>query len=335
MKQSLTIAAGYVNRLYQSLIDWGVTEERIFAVSNLKKGHLENPDDRISVEEYIGLGRMLPELTQLPEIGLILGQRAVFESIGIVFQLAHNCNTVRESLIHVARYSNLGNEVFEAGFEEADEFAEWSEQCINSRYLCIPLIEFESCQKLRILKAVIGEDFRPVRMKFQHAPPGYVDKYHRIFRAPLLFEQEKSAIVFRKEYLDMPNPNPQPYVKEVLARHADTLQKEIEKSKLFQDIVRKIVLRRLESGPANLEVIAKELNVSSRSIYRKLKSENISYKDLLSQVRKQLARDYLRDRSFSINDISSKLGFSEASCFHRAFKRWFGTNPGQYRQQAD
>jgi hypothetical protein len=213
MKQSLTIAAGYVNRLYQSLIDWGVTEEQIFAVSSLKKGHLENPDDRISVEKYIKLGRMAPELTKIPEIGLILGQRAVFECIGIVFHLASNCNTVRKSLIHVARYSNLGNEVFEAGFNEGNEFAEWSEQCINSRYLCIPLIEFESCQKLRILKAVLGEDFRPVQMKFQHAPPGYVNKYRQVFRAPLLFEQEKSAIVFEKAYLNMPNPNPQPYIK--------------------------------------------------------------------------------------------------------------------------
>ena len=91
----------------------------------------------------------------------------------------------------------------------------------------------------------------------------------------------------------------------------------------------------LEAGSVNLKVIAKELNVSSRSIYRKLKSENTSYKDLLNEVRKQLAQDYLREGSFTINDISSKLGFSESSAFHRAFKRWFGTNPGQYRQQAD
>lgn len=335
MKQSITIAAGHVNRFFQSLIDWGVTEEQIFAVSNLKKSHLENPDDRISVEKYVKLGRMAPELTQLPEIGLILGQRAVFESIGIVFQLASNCNTVRESLIHVARYSNLANEACKAGFEEGKEFAEWSMQYMNSKYLCIPLIEFEACQGLKILRSVLGEDFKPARIKFQHVPPDYVEKYHQIFRVPLLFEQEKCAIVFRKKYLHILNPNPQPYVKELLTRHANILQKEIEGSKLFQDKVRKIVMMHLEAGSVNLEVIAKELNVNSRSIYRKLKNENTSYKDLLNEVRKQLAQDYLREGSFSIDDISFKLGFSESSAFHRAFKRWFGTNPGQYRQQAD
>jgi AraC-like DNA-binding protein len=335
MKQSFTIAAGHVNRLFQSLIDWGVTEEQIFAVSNLKKDQLENPDSRIPVEKYIKLGRMAPELTHLPEIGLILGQRAIFECIGIVFHLANNCNTVRESLIHVARYSNLANEACKAGFEEGKEFAEWSMQYLNSKYLCIPLIEFEACQGLKILRSVLGQNFRPIRIKFQHAPPGYVYKYHQIFQVPLLFEQGECAIIFRKEYLNVHNLNPQPYIKEVLARRADALDKEIERNKLFQDTVRKIVMKHLESGSVNLEVIAKEMNVSSRSIYRKLKSENTSYKDLLSEVRKQLAQDYLREGSFTINDISSKLGFSESSAFHRAFKRWFGTNPGQYRQQAD
>jgi len=335
MKQSFTIASGYVNRLYRSLIDWGITEEQIFAVSNLKKDQLENSDDRVPVEKYIKLGSMAPKLTNLPEIGLILGQRAAFESIGIVFQLAINCKTVRESLIHVARYSNLGNEAFKAGFEEGNELAEWSEQCLYSRYLCIPLIEFESCQKLRICKAVLGENFRPVQMKFQHAPPSYVDRYHKVFRAPLLFKQEKSAIVFEKAYLNILNPNPQPYVKEVLVRHADTLDKELEKNKLFQDKVGKIIMKHLECGSVNLEIIAKELNVSSRTVYRKLRNENLSYKSLLNEVRKQLAQAYLKDASFSINAISYILGFSEASCFHRAFKRWFDTNPGQYRRQAN
>jgi AraC-like DNA-binding protein len=333
MKQSFTIAAGHVNRLYQSLVDWGVTEKQIFAVSNLKKEHLENPDDRISVEPYFQLGRMAPELTKIPEIGLILGQRANFKCIGIVFQLASNCKTFRESLLHTVKYSNLGNEVCKAGFEEGKELAEWSMQYLNFKYICIPLIEFEACQGLKICRSVLGKDFKPVRVKFQHAPPDYVDKYHQVFQAPLLFGQEKCAIVFRKEYLDVPNPNPQPYVKELLTRHADVLDKEIERNRLFQDKVRKIIMKHLESGSVDLEVIAKELDVSSRTVYRKLKSENISYKNLMIEVKKQLAQAYLKETSFPINDISSRLGFSEASAFHRAFKRWFGTNPRQYRQK--
>jgi AraC-like DNA-binding protein len=334
MAESFTIAAGWVNRFYQSLIEWGVSEEKLCNISKLTLEDLKNADDRIPFEQYMNLGRMAPDLTNTPEIGLILGRKARFQDIGIVFQLGLNCGTVRESLLQAVRYSNLGNEVSAAIFEESGKFAEWAERYINSRYLCIPLIEFECCQKLEILRFVLGEDFRPVRTKFQYEPPAYADKYGQVFRSPVLFKQEKSGILFNKEYLSFPNPNPQPYIKEILSRHAEKLIIELDQSRRFQDKVRRIIIRHLESGEANMETISSELNLSSSTVYRKLREENISYNALLSDIKKQLAQAYLKETSFTVNDISYLLGFSEASAFHRAFKRWFGTNPSQYRRKA-
>lgn len=334
MEDSFTIAAGWVRRFYQSLIEWGVSEEKLHNISKLRLKDLKDADDRIPFQKYMNLGRMAPELTNTPEIGLILGRKARFQDIGIVFQLGLNCGTVRESLLQAVRYSNLGNEVSAAIFEESGKFAEWAEHCINSRYLCVPLIEFECCQKLEILRFVLGEDFRPVRTKFQYEPPAYADKYSQVFQSPVLFEQERSGIVFKKEFLNIPNPNPQPYVKEILSRHAEKLIIELDQSRLFQDKVRRIIIRHLDSGEANLETICSELNLSSRTVYRKLREENISYKALLSDIKKQLAQAYLKETSFTVTDISHLLGFSEASAFHRAFKRWFGANPSQYRQDS-
>ena len=333
MEKSFTIAAGWVNRFFRSLIDWGVPEEKLFGISKLKLTNLEDADERIPFEQYMNLGRMAPEVTNTPEIGLILGQKARFQDIGVVFQLAHNCRTVRESLLQTVRYSSLGNEVSIAIFKESRKFAEWAEHYLSARYLCIPLIEFECCQKLEILKSVLGEDFRPVQTRLQYAPPDYVDKYSQIFQSPLLFGQEKSGIVFKKEYLDVRNPDPQPYIKEILARHADKLKIKLEKSKGFQDKVRKIIIENLDSKDVSMEMISNELNLSIRTLYRKLKEEDISYKALLIDIKKQLARAYLQETSFTINDISYLLGFSEASAFHRAFKRWFGMNPSEYRRK--
>jgi AraC-like DNA-binding protein len=92
-------------------------------------------------------------------------------------------------------------------------------------------------------------------------------------------------------------------------------------------------MKHLDTGDVNMEMIASELNLSSRTVYRKLREENISYKALLSDIKKQLAQAYLKDPSLTINDISCLLGFSEASAFHRAFKRWFGINPSEYRRK--
>jgi AraC-like DNA-binding protein len=333
MKESFTIAAGWVNRFYQSLIEWGVPEDKLFNISRLRLKDLKDADDRIPFEQYMNLGRMAPELTNTPEIGLILGRKARFEDIGIVFQLARNCGTVRESLLQTVRYSNLGNEVSVAIFDENGKYGEWAEHYINSRYLCVPLLEFECCQKLEILRFVLGEDFRPVRTKFQCAAPAYADKYSEVFQSPVLFGQGKSGIVFEKKFLDFPNPNPQPYIKEILSQHAERLIIELDQSRRFQDKVRKIIIRHLDSGEVNMETISSELNLSSRTVYRKLREEDISYKVLLSGIKKQLAQAYLEETSFTITDISYLLGFSDVSAFHRAFKRWFGTNPSQYRQK--
>jgi AraC-like DNA-binding protein len=315
------------------MVDWGVTEEGIFEATGIREENLINYDDRVPVELYVKLGRLAPTLTNIPYIGLVLGRQAKFTNMGIVFQLGLNCPTIRESLIYGVRYSNLGNEAAIEGFEEGKEFAEWSSQYVGPNYMAIPLIEFESCDKLKLLKSVIGNDFKPVQFKFQHSQSQYLDKYHEIFQVPLLFKQEKNAIVFKREYLDASNPDPQPYVKELLDRHARLLDKELKTGRLFQDKVRNMIVRHLHTGSLDLEMIAKFLNISSRTVYRKLKEENLSYKELLDDVQKQLAGNYLIDDSLSINEISFLLGFSETGAFHRAFRRWFGKTPGQYRRE--
>jgi AraC-like DNA-binding protein len=331
MNTSFTISAGWVKRFYLGLIDYGISESALHLISELKQSDFEDEDQRIPFEQYLHLGQMAPKLTGKPEIGLILGCQARFQDIGIVYQLASNCNTVKESLAETVRYSELGNEVSEALFKEDKDSAEWSEYYPNSGFICIPLLEFECCQKVEILKQVIGKHFKPSNIKFQYPAPGYLNKYNEIFQVPLSFEQERSGIVFKKEYINLANISPQPYVKNILSRHANKLKSDLAKSKQLQDKVKKIIISQLDAGYVTLDSIAEELNLSRRTVYRKLKAENSSYKDLLIDSKKNLAREYLKNSSLSVYEIAVRLGFSEASSFHRAFKSWFGISPGRYR----
>jgi AraC-like DNA-binding protein len=102
---------------------------------------------------------------------------------------------------------------------------------------------------------------------------------------------------------------------------------------LFQTQIRKLIVKHLPSGEVGIERIARELHLNRGMIYRKLKEENTSYKDLLTSTRKQLATQYLKNPSLTIDMISSQLGYTESSAFKRAFKSWFGINPGQYRKE--
>jgi len=122
MNRSVTIAAGWVKRFYLGLFDYGISEAVLHLVSKLKLSDLKDADKRIPFEEYLRLGQMAPKLTGKPEIGLILGWQAKFEDIGIVYQLANNCNTVKESLAETVRYSELGNEASTTLFKEENNY---------------------------------------------------------------------------------------------------------------------------------------------------------------------------------------------------------------------
>jgi len=97
-----------------------------------------------------------------------------------------------------------------------------------------------------------------------------------------------------------------------------------------REVVDKIV-EKLPDGPPNQQQIADALHVSNRTLQRKLKEEGTSFMDLLQDTRLQLARKYLGQRSRSVVETSYLLGFSEPSTFSRAFKRWTGVAPAEFR----
>jgi AraC-like DNA-binding protein len=98
-----------------------------------------------------------------------------------------------------------------------------------------------------------------------------------------------------------------------------------------RDVVDKIV-EKLPDGAPGQQQIAAALHVSNRTLQRKLREENTSFKELLKDTRMQLARKYLRSPGRSVVETAYLLGFSEPSTFSRAFKRWTGVAPAQYRE---
>jgi AraC-like DNA-binding protein len=101
-----------------------------------------------------------------------------------------------------------------------------------------------------------------------------------------------------------------------------------------REVVNKIV-DRLPDGPPSQELIAADLSVSNRTLQRKLKDEGTSFMDLLQDTRLQLAREYLRQPGRSVVETAYLLGFSEPSTFSRAFKRWTGRAPAEYRDNPE
>ena len=106
----------------------------------------------------------------------------------------------------------------------------------------------------------------------------------------------------------------------------------MDRAKRFQDEVKKVIIQNLHTGLVDIKMVSNQLGASRWTVYRKLKSENISFQELLNMVQKDLTLSYLQAREHPIHEIAALVGFSSPSTFHRAFKKWTGQSPKEYQK---
>jgi AraC-like DNA-binding protein len=118
----------------------------------------------------------------------------------------------------------------------------------------------------------------------------------------------------------------------VLRKYADVLLAELPKAESLTERVRALITEQLVAGEPSAERIARALHMSRRTLARKLDQEGTSFKDLLEGTRRHLALRYVGGHDLGMTEIAFLLGFSQAAPFHRAFKRWTGQTPLEYRR---
>ena len=176
-----------------------------------------------------------------------------------------------------------------------------------------------------------GPDFNPSHISFRHPEASNVHAYYEFFRCQLTFEAKLTELSMPVALADeeLPGFNPQ------LVHTFDEQIIEYLQQRDKGDIVgrtRGAIFEELPSGEVSLEKTAEMLNMSSRNLGRKLSERGESFKGLLTEVRRELAEKYIRDRSLTLTEISFLLGFSEMSSFSRAYKGWSGSSPSAHRQ---
>jgi len=184
-----------------------------------------------------------------------------------------------------------------------------------------------------IFRAALGEQWGPVRVDFEHPNPGDAADHERVFDAPVQFGQQTNAIVFRASDLSAPMPTADHNLAAVLDGLLSQLGMEKGTPGDVVSTVRREVQLRLSRGCPTLEDIAGALRWSPATLKRRLRQGGTSYQQLVDDLRRRLAVDYLREGIHSMTEISERLGYSEASAFSRAFTRWTGLSPRDHRRR--
>ncbi len=177
-----------------------------------------------------------------------------------------------------------------------------------------------------------GKDLAPMEVRIQRSPPPLhcVEAFTRYFKASVEFAADENSLLFRKSDLEKALPTGNVQVARACDRIVDEYLAGLEGAQITVKARAKLV-ERLPSGEFSEKGIADALNVSVRGLQRKLKDEGTTFKQLVDNTRRDLALQYVKDSTVSINEMAYLLGYSEHANFSRAFKRWTGVAPSAAR----
>jgi AraC-like DNA-binding protein len=175
-----------------------------------------------------------------------------------------------------------------------------------------------------------GEELVATDIKLAHPEPACSDTITDYFRTGVQFDAEQTSLTIARADADnvLPSGN-----KQIALMHDEMLMRylvEIKKGDIVQQ-VQSIILENLPDGQVTDQLVASELNLSERSMQRRLKEHQTTFRFLLDGVREMVAKQYIENPMNRMSDIAFLLGFSEQSAFSRAFKKWTGKSPIEYR----
>jgi AraC-like DNA-binding protein len=183
-----------------------------------------------------------------------------------------------------------------------------------------------------VLQSMTDTDIAPVSASFKHGAPADLKSYHKAFHCPVLFDQPHNFIAYKTTDLNTRTAKADVSIHKFLLERVEeeTNGMEISSGKIVTD-VKGLIQDALPSGIPTINQIGGHMGMSSRTLTRRLSESGLTFRDLVKQEQETISRDLLRNSTRTISEIAFQTGFSEQSAFSRAFKRWTGQSPLEYR----
>jgi AraC-like DNA-binding protein len=266
--------------------------------------------------------------------GIHIAQRAALPVNDVIeYTLSHSV-TLGAAFRQLIRFQRIIHDAACFGLEVDGETAHLSHRAVDSEVkVPPPMSEYFVATMLLRGRTLIRRDWTPLEVHFSHPEPVSTRDHRRLFGCPVLFRQPVTEMLFDAALLQEPVPAADPALGAMLERLARGLLDRLPDESSFADSVRHHIRATVREGPPEAAEIAKRMAMSERSFFRELQRQGTSYLKLVDSVRRELACERLRDPRFTISEVAFLVGFSEGSAFHRAFRRWTGESPSDFRRK--
>ena len=325
---SLSSSARLIAR---SLTERGIDAEAFFRRARVSYAELDDPNARYPLTAIHRLWVLADEVTQDPCFGLDVGRAWHPTSFHALGYAALASATLREALTYLVRYARVVNtgalvEVADRDGEVVLSLGRLFREPAFAPFAAESPVQAGLAAIAVLCRQARGDAVDLRRVTLKQADSGREARMRSFFCCPVVFEAEQNALVFAREEIDAPLSTANSVLAQINARAVEEYLARIDSPSLA-DQVRARLARSLPAGNVEQTEMARALNVSLRSMQRKLKQEGTSFRALVDDTRRQLARRYLSDRTMSLAEVAYLLGLSEASSLSRARRRWERRDP--------
>jgi AraC-like DNA-binding protein len=193
-------------------------------------------------------------------------------------------------------------------------------------------VEFAFARFVHLARRSTGLEVKPAFVRFAFPRPADIRPQETLFRCPLLYDHPRNELELDAATSGLPQRTADAWLRTLVERHARALLERLGARPRFASEVTAALSVELQKGRGDLTSVGHALALSKRTLQRRLDAEGVSFRALTDEVRRGLATQYLADGHVSLSEIALLLGFSEQASFQRAFLRWTGVTPGQYRR---
>jgi AraC-like DNA-binding protein len=329
-----TIQAKAVEKITRAAAHGGVAAHSLYEATGLNPDDLADPDHRIPFSTVVLLYEKAAQLTGDDAFGLHVGENVDPKAFDVLGYSVINSPTLGAGLDRMVRYNSLWTNGSTFAVEISDPntritYTYQGDSIGEHRHDA----EMTFAAIVTLGRTVTDADWSPLSVAFQHEQPADTSEHARIFRCPVTFGAQTNEFIFDSSTLALPLVKADPGLCAVLDRHAKELLTKYPREDTLVDRARKLIRDELSGGDASLDRLAAKLGMSGRTLQRKLREHGTSHQELLDEMRSELAMRYLREPEMAICEVAYLLGFSESSALHRAFKRWTGMTPSEFRRR--
>jgi len=334
MRREETSLNTWVNALVLTLQSSGCDAQALLRSAGLDPETIKDPNGRSPVKNMVRLWALAVEATGDPCLGLKVAayvQPATFHSLGLALLASQN---LEDSLQRAARFSRIVSNAADISIERTERGVKQVVAWRADGPAVDEAIDLMMASTVKMGMLVLGlapQELGELELCLRRgATAAMRAEFEAYFRCPIRFEAEENSLLISHEWMKRPLP----MANAQLARQNDLVVMEylsrFDGARLAEK-VRAELISRLPAGEPLRADVASALGIGEKTLQRRLKDEGTSYQQVLDEVRRDLAQQYLREGPMSVCEVTFQLGFADQSSFTRAFRRWTGKTPGEFR----